>query len=159
MCGVALLGASRFCDYGFVAVSLFRDLACFEVVATRTVTTFTALFGASGCFCLRPCAHVVTESGNGILSYQYFSAFRALFAFCQTGFGTGRLYRLECDSFPTAVVVRKCCNRSCFKCIAVLTIAAFFALLRLGGSFGFIPLAEAVTCCADVCVNVAVAAG
>ena len=159
MCCKSLCSAGRIGYDCLITVPLCRYFSCFKVVATCTISALTARFGASGGFGLRPCAHIVTEGCNRVLCYEYFTALGALLALRQTCFGAGGLYSFKNCNFPTAVVVVECCDGGRFKRVAVLAIAAFFALLRLGGSFGFIPLAEAVTCCADVCVNVAVAAG
>ena len=92
MRGITLFRTSRRGNNRFIAMPLCRDITRLKVVATSAISSLTTLFDTSGCLCLSPRAHVVTESGNNILRYQYFTALGALFALRQTCFCTVRTY-------------------------------------------------------------------
>ena len=91
----------------------------------------------------------VTENGNDLLRLGDLTAACAFLALGQTCFCTGRSDRLQNDGFPTVMAVRERAEKTCFKRIAILTIAALLAVFGFGRLFDRYPFAEAVTECGD----------
>ena len=148
--GVALFGASRSCNDGFVLMTKSRYLAGFRVVAVLTVMLLGSLFSASGFNHHVPVAVGVTRCinvGVGVGVAAGSAGVGGVALFDASGSRGGRL-----------ILVAGCLNLAGLGMVAVGALTLFRASGSTSRSLGLNPVAHGMTRGVDITVNIGITA-